>query len=343
MVNRRYFVALIGVCLMGLWSCQQRPPTAFQLSWNSYVERFYQNGRIVDTGNDNISHTEGQGYGMLFAVQADDQTRFDAMWRWTQDVMQRNDHLLSWQYTPCASEDKQCITDNNNASDGEILIIWALLRAGEKWHVKEYIQAADQLLAVTKDKLIVERFGETLILPGEYGFDKPDSLQVNLSYWVFPAFAHFYQHTSDPIWNKLIASGLSLMESARFGSAQLNPDWTIIYADHMSLDGAVSADYGFNACRIPLHLVWMNPNQNALLEPYLELWSQTFIPATVNLLDNSTSEYSYTQGMQSIHQLVQGLSDQQVGFSTMEFDEHTDYFSASLILLSSLAWLDQHQ
>jgi endoglucanase len=42
--------------------------------WSEFRRRYLlPEGRIVDTGNRNVSHSEGQGYAMLAAVQADDQ------------------------------------------------------------------------------------------------------------------------------------------------------------------------------------------------------------------------------------------------------------------------------
>jgi len=39
-----------------------------------------------------ISHSEGQGYGMLLAVAADDRPTFDLLWGWTRaQLMLRND------------------------------------------------------------------------------------------------------------------------------------------------------------------------------------------------------------------------------------------------------------
>jgi endoglucanase len=38
-------------------------------AWESYKSRFMMpDGRIIDTGNGNVSHTEGQGFAMLLAV-----------------------------------------------------------------------------------------------------------------------------------------------------------------------------------------------------------------------------------------------------------------------------------
>src|SRR5436309_1896309 len=42
-------------------------------AWRSYKARFVTDqGRVVDTANGRISHSESQGYGMLLAVAAGD-------------------------------------------------------------------------------------------------------------------------------------------------------------------------------------------------------------------------------------------------------------------------------
>src|SRR5271163_4464124 len=46
--------------------------------WLKYRGRFVENdGRVRDTGNKDVSHTEGQGLAMLFAEACDDRAAFD--------------------------------------------------------------------------------------------------------------------------------------------------------------------------------------------------------------------------------------------------------------------------
>jgi len=47
-------------------------------NWERFKTRFISaEGRVIDTGNGHISHSEGQGVGMLLAVAHDDQTTFE--------------------------------------------------------------------------------------------------------------------------------------------------------------------------------------------------------------------------------------------------------------------------
>lgn len=339
---RATFVALLS--LMLVTSCTLPPKTPFQVNWDNYLQRFFKEGRIVDTGNHNISHTEGQGYAMLFAVEANDETTFTQLWQWTQETLQRPDNLFSWQYTPCPSNDRQCISDPNNASDGEILIAWALLRAADKWSDDSYQQAALLIINAIEQKLLVTYQQDVMILPGEYGFNQnAGEMQVNLSYWIFPALERFYQQTGNSIWTKTIDSGLALMLSARFGASQLNPDWVVLTEEGPTLSNALSADYGYNACRIPLHLAWQYADKTAYVEPWKSFWDQELVPATVNLITGEPADYTYTQGMQAIQKSVSALMftpEQNASIMPGSVSEQTDYFSASLIMLSHLAWLD---
>lgn len=53
-------------------------------AWSTYKGAFLDSGgRIIDTGNGNISHSEGQGYGMWLAVLADNLSDFELIWSFT--------------------------------------------------------------------------------------------------------------------------------------------------------------------------------------------------------------------------------------------------------------------
>jgi endoglucanase len=79
----------------------------------------------MDTGQGRISHSEGQGFTMLFAVHYGDRAQFDRVWQWTKRNLQvRDDALLAWKW------EQGAVTDRNNASDADILVAWALARGG---------------------------------------------------------------------------------------------------------------------------------------------------------------------------------------------------------------------
>ena len=58
-------------------------------AWDSYKARFLMaDGRIIDTGNNSVSHTEGQGFAMMMAVRNNDRAGFDKIWNWTKKNLQ---------------------------------------------------------------------------------------------------------------------------------------------------------------------------------------------------------------------------------------------------------------
>jgi endoglucanase len=57
-------------------------------AWERYKARFMMpDGRIIDTANGNVSHTEGQGFAMLLAVANNDRPAFDKLWQWTDSTL----------------------------------------------------------------------------------------------------------------------------------------------------------------------------------------------------------------------------------------------------------------
>lgn len=352
MVNARLTGLFLLVVLL-VSSCSTQDNLAFEKRFAAFKALFIEDGRVIDSGNNNVSHSEGQGYGMLFAVAASDKVTFDALWHWTKQTLQRDDNLFSWRFRPCESNNKRCIDDPNNASDGELLIAWALLRAYEKWGDSSYKNDATAIVAAVEEKLIVTRGTYTVLLPGEFGFTDANSVQLNLSYWVFPAISTIAQYSNSKAqWESLFSSGISLLQESQFSSHKLPSDWLRLEEGNVvSLNNVLSPEYGFNAVRVPLHLAWsasfMKDSGQAeqLLSPYFKWWAQSTVPATLNLNTGESANYGLTPGMTAIKTAVTSIvHNEDVQLTHDEawpsFSRKTDYYSASLTMLSMLAVMD---
>jgi endoglucanase len=123
-------------------------------AWRAYKARFVTaQGRVVDTANGLVSHSEGQGYGMLLAVAADDRDSFERIWGWTRaNLFIRNDALAAWRWEP---DKRPAIADVNNASDGDLLIAWALVEAATAWPDPSYRVAARRMALDIGRKLVL--------------------------------------------------------------------------------------------------------------------------------------------------------------------------------------------
>ena len=103
---RLSLLLLFFVAMMTPAHAEPLPPLGGSLRapglWMAYKAAFVSDGgRVVDNANGNVSHSEGQGYGMLLAVAADDRETFDESGDWTRSqLMLRDDGLAAWRWGP---------------------------------------------------------------------------------------------------------------------------------------------------------------------------------------------------------------------------------------------------
>lgn len=244
-------------------------------AWGAYKARFVtESGRVVDTANGGISHSEGQGYGMLLAVAANDRAAFERIWGWTRaNLFVRDDALAAWRWEPAK---RPAIADMNNATDGDLLIAWALTEAAEAWGETAYRVAARRTAVEIGRKLVVLKSPNgPLLLPGLSGFsadDRPDGPVINLSYYVFPAFARLPLVAPEFDWAGIGRTGLRLIEKARFGPARLPSDWISLKGGEPQPAAGFAAQFSYNAIRIPLYLAFAGFDQPRHHDAFLAAW-----------------------------------------------------------------------
>ncbi|NDL61687.1 glycosyl hydrolase family 8 [Acerihabitans arboris] len=308
---------------------------AGESAWQQYKRAFVSpDGRVIDTGNHDISHSEGQGFGMLLAVFNDDKPAFDHIWSWTRQTLYRDDvGLFAWRYEPQA---KVPIADANTASDGDTLIAWALLMAGQKWNDKRYLLVSSLIQTSLINHAIVSFGGYTVMLPGVDGFTHPGRVTLNPSYFIFPAWRDFYQSSHNEIWQTLINSGRLQLINMRFGDDGLPTDWVDLdQAGQFSPAVGWPPRFSFDAVRIPLYLSWAGIADDTMA-PYIKYWSKYsrgVAPAWIDVVKNQTAEYAMTTGMLAVRDLI--LAGKAPIAATLARDE--DYYSASLHLLAFYA------
>lgn len=348
---------LLAVPILILLVKDRSLPLSERLAWPAFKERFIgPEGRVLDTANGNISHSEGQGYAMLLAVAAGDRETFERLHAWTDSTLQiRGDGFHAWKYDP---DGEVQIPDINAASDGEILIAWALARAGRTWNNPEWTAAARDLARAIRRDLIVTLGRHTVLLSAPEGFDPlPDQggqrarVTINPSYWVFPAFKELAALDPSPAWQALEKSGVEIIHSRRFGMTGLVPDWVILNADgSLSLPEDTESlpyAYGYNAIRVPLHLIWAGHRDARTLAPYVMIYSPgrdaDRPPLVVDLIQGQVTRRMDQSGYRAIPDLV-GCS---TGDSVLSRwpgpsgDLDADYYPAVLRRLAILAAHEQ--
>lgn len=301
--------------------------------WREFkVAHLAADGRIIDHGNGGISHSEGQGYGLLIAEAANDRAAFDLIYAWTETNLARAyDALFSWRYAP---SDPVPVSDPNNATDGDILIAWALMRAGNRWRDKHLLERSAEIRSAIAEHCVRRVGSRTLLLPGAAGYDRPDRTTVNMAYYIWPALDLFRQADPASIWGDLIRDGEVLLDEARIGPLALPTDWTDV-APSGKVTAAVDKPprFGFDAIRIPLYL--MLGGRTAKAASVARYWRSYLdnskpIPAWIDVVTGEVAPYPLSAGGYAIAARLLKTKAPQIQMPP------PDYYSRVLVLLAAL-------
>ena len=314
------------------------PSAADRQEWALFkAQTMNADGRIIDNGNGDESHSEGQGVGMLFAVAFDDHAAFDQLHNWTKRYLLRSDGLHAWRYLPNGPNH---VPDTNNATDGDIYIAAALQRAARRWNRPDYAVAAARTAQAIHDKLLEPVGDRLLLLPGANGFSHPDRVVVNLSYYIFPLLTELDGAFPSADWDRVRRDGVALVQAARFGRWSLPPDWL----DVSKRDGAATIANNFpprfswDAVRVPLFLAWADEAPE-VVQAAVAFWSHApnHAPAWVDLRSSAVAEYSICPGVQGIAAVAAAAGRRGVHQPHLPTVAHDTYYSAALTLLSRMA------
>ncbi len=313
-------------------------------AWAAYKAKFLDvNGRIIDNGNGGISHSEGQGYGMLLAYLANSPADFEQIWYFTRtELLLRDDGLAVWKWDPAVIPH---VTDTNNASDGDLLIAYALALAGSAWNNRDYLQTAASMARSILAHLVITSAGKTLLIPGAEGYEPPgrqDGPIINPSYWVFEAIPVMALLVPSDRWQKLSDDGLTLLRSLQFGPRKLPADWVSLKAKPEPADG-FETEFGYNSVRIPLYLARAGIGEKALLSRLQQ--GMTIVedePATIDLASGKPKELLPDPGYRIVNDVVACVvSGTKLPASVRQFAPSL-YYPATLQLLSLAFVTEKH-
>lgn len=312
-------------------------------SWEHYKSLFISgDGRVIDYGQNQISTSEGQGYGMLLSVINDDRKTFERVWAWTMSNLSvRKDGLMAWSWGRRANDAWE-VMDYNNATDGDTLIAFALFRAAGKWDMDAYRREAVSIARSMREKLGVRRGGKTYLLPGYHGFANSASITLNPSYLILPAFRVFSEEEDRTFWRAVHRDSLELLRKSCFGSLCLPADWIRIGSSGIEINGQMSSRFGYDAIRVLLHMSWEGVPMPKGLGHVLDLYREKgYLPRWVDLESNEVSKSDSHAGIYAVYALAAGKAgDHRTERKLLEEadkrirKEDRNYYSYSLYLLS---------
>lgn len=314
-------------------------------TWEYYRHHFVsEDGRVIDFFQKKTSHSEGQGYGMLLAVAHKDRASFNRIYQWTREnLMVRADALSTWQWG-MRINGQWDILDYNNATDGDLLIAWALLEAAQLWSEPNLADHALSIIAAIKNDLVIKKYGRMILLPGYFGFSSPEAVILNPSYFVYPAFEKFAQTDNPEFWRTLAAQSFELTFTHCLTPLELPCDWISMDETGVEINKKRSKNFGYEAIRIPLYMAMSDDHKNGLarFSKYLSFYKTTqLLPNVVDLVDNQISMFMAPAGFYAIFaRCCQIVGEKDLGSRLMEtakekiLTEKDDYYSNTLYLLA---------
>ncbi len=204
--KRAHAAALLLPLFAGLVSFQTgcRAEQQWPL-WQHYREHFLDSsGRVIDHSAGDKTTSEGQAYGMFFALVVNDRKSFDLMLRWTEDNLAGGDltsRLPAWSWGKTADGQWKQL-DTNSAADADLWLAYDCLEAGRLWKddrlTKLGTVLADRMSH--SDIVLIPGVG-TVLTPGPQGFHpSTDRWVLNPSYMPPQVIARIRQQAPDGPW-----------------------------------------------------------------------------------------------------------------------------------------------
>lgn len=268
--------APVGCAQEGTLPAQSAAAQALtQTAWQRFKQDHVSaDGRVIDLGSADLHSTsEGQSYGLFFALVNNDPVQFQRLLSWTENNLAQGDlgqNLPAWSWGH--DEDGNWgILDSNSASDSDVWIAYSLLEAGRLWQQPRYSALGQRLsaLILAREVTRIPGLGLTL-LPAPRGFHPAnDSWRLNPSYLPVQLLrrlamvsantaANAGSAAGSAAWNELAASAERIIiDTAVKGYA---PDWTLYKTGKGFLpDVQTQADGSYNAIRVYLWAGMMSP------------------------------------------------------------------------------------
>lgn len=255
MVARRTLAAASGAAVVALamTACsgtaadrvEESPIERAVSTADTFLDTYVDGGRVVrtDQGGDTVS--EGQAYGLLLAVVAGDEARFDEIWDWTAKNIQRGDLLLSWRWADGS------VVDDEPASDADLDAARALVLAGDAFGRDDLRADGIDLGEALLDEMTASTALGRILLPGPWAATSPHA--YNPSYSSPAAYEILSTASGDARWAEL-ADGSRAVTEALLDANALPTNWATVAADgSVAIAGAANGEgepgYGYDAAR----------------------------------------------------------------------------------------------
>jgi endo-1,4-beta-D-glucanase Y len=238
-------------------------------TWNAYKKNLIEpdSGRTLDKSQDNLTTSEGESYTMLRAVWMDDRATFEKSWNFTQNNLQRPDHLFSWRYGKLPTGNYGVLTaggGQNAASDADQDIALSLLMAYSRWNETKYLDAARPIITSIWQNEVVMVQGKPVLTADDLERNAVTAVVVNPSYFAFANYKVFAKLDVTHDWSALASNSYDLVSRLssdtldKSKTSGLPPNWVKINRKTGAFVAAAApnldTNFGYDAMRIPFRL-----------------------------------------------------------------------------------------
>lgn len=244
-------------------------------AYRSFVAHALQaDGRVFDASTPaQQSTSEGQSYGMFFALVANDRVNFDKMLGWTRanlaggQFAPGNLRLPAWQWGK-RPDGTWGVIDANAAADADLWLAYDLLQAGRLWRAPDYTALGTALASEIAQREVADLAGfGPMLLPGPQGFVSGDVTRLNPSYLPLPALRGLAHALHGGPWNALAQNAFKLV--AATAPRGFAPDWAAWRAGQFVVDPKNGDTGSYDAIRVYLWAGLANPG-DPLAKPWLD-------------------------------------------------------------------------
>lgn len=268
-----WLILLLATLAVGFYFIRVKSTNDMQRNtyknWSKYYVVTHGKSAYIKTATSDEGTTalsEGQGYGMYIAIKAakkgiTTKSQFAKLYKYYMNHRTANTQLMSWKQN--IKTDGSIEDLSNSATDGDLYIAYALIKASELWsdQADTYKKQARLLL---KDILTYNYNSETKSLTvGNWAVKGTDYYDLVRTSDILPEqFDVFYQFSKDETWKTIKTSMLTSLEKmSRQHKTGLLPDfmWVresgeIKAAKANLIASKYDGDYYYNACRMPYNL-----------------------------------------------------------------------------------------
>ena len=301
--------------------------------WPKWVRSYVENGRVIDPRQGGITHSEGQGYGLLLAQAFGDRVLFDQIETWTQHhLAMRQDRLMVWKWV---AGPERNIADWHNATDGDLFRAWALLRAERDSGWSGYRETA---IAIAHDiaRLCLaadpRAAAEWLLLPGAEARHSPERVLFNPSYILPRALRELGAAAGEPRLIHAADHGETVL--AELAAAGFLPNWVDVTETGFAKPLEHDLLWGYDALRIPLYLTWSGQPDHPAVRVALDLMEGGSIRDHL-VVEASSNGRILTQSNKPGFLALQALA--QCRDVPDQRPDGSDYYSDSLLMLAQVA------